>query len=97
MSDWQSQVLSELRAIRASLQALADNSATPRRPQITAALAALKYRGDLRDGLTHAQVHDLVLRELGLSTSNPPFGFRSTETIRRALWQMRKADNGKIQ
>lgn len=92
MSDWRNDVLSELRSIKGLLQEIADNSTPPRRPQISAALTALKLRGELRDSLTHAQIHTLVLKELGLSTSSPPFGFRSTQTIRLALLQMQKSD-----
>lgn len=88
-------LLAELQEIAASLRSIAayleprsrQHFGTRSRQRILEALTALGARGELRDGLSNNQVHTLVLRELGVSQSDPPYGLKSTESIRLARLQ----------
>jgi hypothetical protein len=53
------------------------------RAMLRKALTALWERGAFTAGTGNERVLALVLRELGLSPSDPPYGFKSAETVRK--------------
>jgi hypothetical protein len=53
------------------------------REMLRQALRALWERGAFTAGTGNERVLALVLRELGLSPSDPPYGFKSAETVRK--------------
>lgn len=53
------------------------------RVMLRRALTALWERGAFTAGTGNERVLALVLRELGLSPSDPPYGFKSAETVRK--------------
>jgi len=55
----------------------------PARIMLRQALIALWERGAFTAGTGNERVLALVLRELGLSSSDPPYGFKSAETVRK--------------
>lgn len=55
----------------------------PARAMLRQALLTLWQRGDFTAGTGNERVLALALRELGLSASNPPYGFKSAETVRK--------------
>ncbi|HEY2537927.1 MAG TPA: hypothetical protein VGI28_00275, partial [Stellaceae bacterium] len=61
----------------------------PAKAMLRDALIALWARGAFTAGTGNERVLALVLQELHLSASDPPYGFKSAETIRK----LRKALN----
>jgi hypothetical protein len=55
----------------------------PARAMLRQALLALWQRGAFTAGTGNERVLALALRELGLSAADPPYGFKSAETVRR--------------
>jgi hypothetical protein len=55
----------------------------PAQAMLRQALMALWERGAFTAGTGSERVLALVLRELGLSPSDPPYGFKSAETVRK--------------
>jgi hypothetical protein len=55
----------------------------PARAMLRQALVALWERGAFTAGTGNERVLALALRELGLSPSDPPYGFKSAETVRK--------------
>ena len=55
----------------------------PARTMLRQALVALWQRGEFTAGTGNERVLALALRELGLSAADPPYGFKSAETVRR--------------
>jgi hypothetical protein len=55
----------------------------PARAMLREALLALWQRGAFTAGTGNERVLALALRELGLSAADPPYGFKSAETVRR--------------
>lgn len=55
----------------------------PAQAMLREALLALWQRGALTAGTGNERVLALALRELGLSAADPPYGFKSAETVRR--------------
>jgi hypothetical protein len=55
----------------------------PARAMLREALTALWKRGAFTAGTGNERVLALALRELGLSQSDPPYGFKSAETVRK--------------
>ncbi|MGC2523962.1 MAG: hypothetical protein WA417_15220, partial [Stellaceae bacterium] len=55
----------------------------PARAMLREALVALWQRGEFTAGTGNERVLALALRELGLSAADPPYGFKSAETVRR--------------
>jgi hypothetical protein len=55
----------------------------PARAMLREALIALWERGGFTAGTGNERVLALVLLELGLSTADPPYGFKSAETVRK--------------
>lgn len=53
------------------------------RAMLREALVALWERGEFTAGTGNERVLALALRELGLSASDPPYGFKSAETVRK--------------
>jgi hypothetical protein len=53
------------------------------RAMLRKALVALWERGEFTAGTGNERVLALALRELGLSASDPPYGFKSAETVRK--------------
>jgi hypothetical protein len=53
------------------------------RAMLRRALVALWERGEFTAGTGNERVLALALRELGLSASDPPYGFKSAETVRK--------------
>ena len=53
------------------------------RTMLREALTALWERGAFTAGTGNERVLALVLQELGLSASDPPYGFKSAETVRK--------------
>jgi hypothetical protein len=55
----------------------------PARAMLRQALVALWERGAFGAGTGNERVLALVLRELGVSAANPPYGLKSAETVRK--------------
>jgi hypothetical protein len=55
----------------------------PARAMLREALIALWQRGAFTAGTGNERVLALALRELGLSAADPPYGFKSAETVRK--------------
>jgi hypothetical protein len=55
----------------------------PAQAMLRQALIALWQRGAFTAGTGNERVLALALRELGLSPSDPPYGFKSAETVRK--------------
>jgi hypothetical protein len=55
----------------------------PARAMLREALVKLWERGAFTAGTGNERVLALALRELGLSASDPPYGFKSAETVRK--------------
>ncbi|HXC92250.1 MAG TPA: hypothetical protein VNV18_18965 [Stellaceae bacterium] len=55
----------------------------PARAMLRDALLALWQRGAFTAGTGNERVLALALRELGLSAADPPYGFKSAETVRK--------------
>jgi hypothetical protein len=55
----------------------------PAQAMLREALVALWQRGAFTAGTGNERVLALALRELGLSASDPPYGFKSAETVRK--------------
>lgn len=55
----------------------------PARVMLREALIALWERGAFTAGTGNERVLALALRELGLSAADPPYGFKSAETVRK--------------
>jgi hypothetical protein len=55
----------------------------PAQAMLREALVALWQRGAFTAGTGNERVLALALRELGLSPSDPPYGFKSAETVRK--------------
>ena len=55
----------------------------PAQTMLRQALIALWQRGAFGAGTGNERVLALVLRELGLSAADPPYGFKSAETVRK--------------
>jgi hypothetical protein len=55
----------------------------PARAMLREALIALWQRGAFTAGTGNERVLALALRELALSPSDPPYGFKSAETVRK--------------
>jgi hypothetical protein len=55
----------------------------PARAMLREALVTLWQRGAFTAGTGNERVLALVLRELGLSEADPPYGFKSAETVRK--------------
>jgi hypothetical protein len=55
----------------------------PAQTMLRQALIALWQRGAFNAGTGNEKVLALALRELGLSASDPPYGFKSAETVRK--------------
>jgi hypothetical protein len=55
----------------------------PARAMLRQALLALWQRGAFTAGTGNERVLALALRELGMSAADPPYGFKSAETVRR--------------
>ena len=55
----------------------------PQRAMLREALITLWQRGAFTAGTGNERVLALALRELALSPSDPPYGFKSAETVRK--------------
>jgi hypothetical protein len=63
----------------------------PARAMLREALIALWERGAFTAGTGNERVLALALRELGLSASDPPYGFKSAETVRKLRKSLKMA------
>lgn len=59
------------------------NRERPAQAMLRQALVALWQRGAFSAGTGNERVLALALRELGLSPADPPYGFKSAETVRK--------------
>ncbi len=66
-----------------SAASLGRNRQRPAQAMLRQALVALWRRGAFTAGTGNERVLALALRELGLSAADPPYGFKSAETVRK--------------
>ncbi len=66
-----------------SAASIGRNRERPAQAMLRQALVALWQRGAFSAGTGNERVLALALRELGLSAADPPYGFKSAETVRK--------------